>query len=307
LTRRIALPFLLLSTTCLLAPACALGTADSGDDGTNDPGDAAGARDTASPDTSSPGFGRPDAVADAPGEAGEGLDAPTSDAWQPEDTGAPGDSGSDSEAADGADAEVDAGRDAGVHDAGVDAGAHDAGIDSGAPDAGIDTGSGCIAHGFSGTLVTFDLSSEPGNEATAPVTSTATGVTSSALGRAAAINPVNGNGSINGDNWGTGASADPTRYYTFTVTPASGCTLDVTSLTYDVRASSTGPANGDVATSVDSFGTHSAAFAGTSTGTASLGATSSGAIEIRVFGFGATSSAGTFRIENTLSLGGNLQ
>jgi hypothetical protein len=280
LTRRIALPFLLLSTTCLLAPACALGTADSGDDGTNDPGDAAGARDTASPDTSSPGFGRPDAVADAPGEAGQGLDAPTSDTWQPEDTGAPGDAGSDSEAADGADAEVDA---------------------------GIDTGSGCIAHGFSGTLVTFDLSSEPGNEATAPVTSTATGVTSSALGRAAAINPVNGNGSINGDNWGTGSSADPTRYYTFTVTPASGCTLDVTSLTYDVKASGTGPANGNVATSVDSFGTHSAAFAGTSTGTASLGATSSGAIEIRVFGFGATSSAGTFRIENTLSLGGNLQ
>lgn len=190
-------------------------------------------------------------------------------------------------------------------DASPDAGA-DAGTDAG-PDAGSDTGITCASHGYSGALVTFGLSGQPGSESSAPATSTAAGVSSSALARSPAITPVSGSGSINSSNWATGSAADATRYYTFTVTPASGCSVTLSSLALDVRASGTGPQDGDVATGVDGFATHSAPFAGTSTPTVSLSASGSGGIEVRIYGYGAGGSAGTLRIQNTMTLSGSIQ
>ena len=115
-------------------------------------------------------------------------------------------------------------------------------------------------------------------------------------------------GSINSSNWSTGSSADPTRYYTFTVTPAAGCTVTLTSVALDVTASGTGPAHGDVATSADTFGTHTTAFAGTSNTTVTLSSVSgTGAIEVRVYGYGATGSAGTLRISQTLTVSGTIE
>jgi hypothetical protein len=181
--------------------------------------------------------------------------------------------------------------------------------DTGAPDtAAPETGSStCVGHGFAGALVTFDLSSQTGSETSAAATSSATGVTGGALSRAAALTAESGSGSINSSGWGTTTSADATKYYTFTVTPASGCTVALTTLALDVKASSTGPASGNVATSADSFGVHSTTFAGTATPSVSLGVSSTSAIEIRVYGFGASSSSGTFRVENTLTLSGSIQ
>ena len=68
-----------------------------------------------------------------------------------------------------------------------------------------------------------------------------------------------------------------------------------------------GPATADVATSADSFAAHTTSFAGTATPSVTLaGATGSGPIEIRVYGYGASGSSGTFRIENTLTVSGSI-
>jgi len=190
-------------------------------------------------------------------------------------------------------------------------------MDAGPPDAGngddssmsSDTGSStCAAHGFSGALVTFDLSAQAGNETSAAPTAAANGATAGALSRSSALTAVSGTGSINASGWGTGSSADGTRYFTFSVTPAAGCTLSLTSLALDVKASTTGPSKGDVATSADGFAAHTASFVGTSApSVAFTGVSGTGAIEVRVYGYGATGTAGTLRVQNTMVLSGTLQ
>lgn len=166
---------------------------------------------------------------------------------------------------------------------------------------------GCPGHGTTGILATFDLSSQPGSETSAPATSSAPGVTAGAISRAAALSAVSGSGSINASGWGTGSSADSSRYYTFTLTPAAGCSMALTSLALDTQASATGPKNGDVATSADAFGAHGTSFSATGTTNVTLSVSSTpGAVEVRVYGYGASGTGGTFRIQNTMTVSGSL-
>jgi hypothetical protein len=278
-----------------------------------------------SPDDISPAFDAgPQGGDAAPRDGGDALDSAPFDSTTPgegasqQDTGAVGSEGGGDDGATDGSPEVDAApsdssapdvEDAGSPDAAPEAGADaspDAATDAG-PESGSDAGITCASHGYSGALVAFDLSAQPGSESSAPATSTAAGVSSTTLTRSSALNPASGGGSINASNWATGSTADATRYYTFTVTPASGCSVKLSSLALDVRASTTGPQSGDVATSVDAFAKHSASFAGTSTPTVSLSASGGGAIEVRIYGYGAGGSAGTFRIQNTMTLSGSIQ
>jgi hypothetical protein len=176
-----------------------------------------------------------------------------------------------------------------------------------APDVPV-SDSGCVGHGTTGALVTFDLSAQSGSETSAAATTSATGVTAgAALSRASGLTAVSGSGSINASGWPSGTSADAADYFTVTVTPAAGCSVTLTSVGLDVKASSTGPTKGDVATSADAFATHTTSFAGTATPTVTLtGVSSTGAIEVRVYGYGASGTTGTFRIENTVTLDGSI-
>jgi hypothetical protein len=158
-----------------------------------------------------------------------------------------------------------------------------------------------------GALVTINLSTQLGNEASVPVTSQATGVTGGALSRATTLTPVAGNGSINSSGWATTNVADPNRYYTFTVTPDPGCTLSLSTLAVSTQASPTGPVLGDVATSVDGFAAHTGVLAGTGTNSVSLTASAGAGIEIRIYGFQASASTGTYRLDKTLTLSGSIQ
>jgi hypothetical protein len=234
-------------------------------------------------------------------DARVGVDAPASHA----------DSGPGTESG----AQAEAGAESGTPDAGIasEAGAdvvEAASMETGGPDAGSDTGGAdtgvtCSAHGTTGVLATFALGGQPGNESTAPGSAVA-GVSVRPLSRASAITPVMGSGSINGSNWSTAASADAARYYSLAVTPAPGCAVTLSQIAIDVRASSTGPASVDVATNADGFAAHSASVAGTGVTTVSLSATGSGPIEIRVYGYGASGSAGTLRIQNTMTVSGSI-
>ena len=146
----------------------------------------------------------------------------------------------------------------------VDSAAPDtASADTGTPpsDTGVDSPpveSGACTTPFAGAIVTYDLSAEPGGEASAAAKSSAPGVTAGALTRSAGLTAVAGSGSINSSGWLFVES--PLLYYTLTVTAPAGCTLSLASLALDLKASSSGPAFGDVATSVDAFAAHRGTF-----------------------------------------------
>lgn len=182
--------------------------------------------------------------------------------------------------------------------------ASDGGTTSG-KDSGAGVGSGgCTA--FTGVLASFDFTGEPGDQSSTSPSTTASGIGAGNVTRSSSVTGVTGLDSMNSSGWGTGGSADSSKYYTFTITPDSKCTLDITSVSVDSKSSTSGPAKGAVATSDDSFGSKTQFTPGGS-GSVSVSVTgASGAIEIRVYGYSAGSASGTFRVQNTLSVTGSL-
>jgi hypothetical protein len=182
-----------------------------------------------------------------------------------------------------------------------------AGKDAATPDSGGGSdsgGSNCTA--YTGALAAYDFSGEPGDQTSTTASSAAAGVSAGDLTRSSALTPTTGTSSINSSNWTTSTTPDTTRYYTLTLTPENGCALDVTSLSVTTAASKTGPASASVATSDDSFAT-TVPFTVGSTDTPSLSVSgATGAVEIRLYGFSASSTAGTLRINSTLTVSGSL-
>ncbi|HTL35252.1 MAG TPA: hypothetical protein VL326_19120 [Kofleriaceae bacterium] len=166
--------------------------------------------------------------------------------------------------------------------------------------------SSSCAQAFTGVLATWTLTGQAGNQASTPVTSKANGITAGALARSAGLTATAGTNSINSSGWPTTSTADTTKYYTFTITPPSGCSLALSSAAIDVAHSSTGPALGAIATSADNY--QQQLSISTSTATAPSLVVSGGTtqLEIRVYGYMASSASGTMRLQNTLSLTGSL-
>lgn len=180
---------------------------------------------------------------------------------------------------------------------------NDASTPTPTPDSGTTNTSGCS---FTGTLATFDFSGEPGNQTSTPPSSTATDVSATDLSRATTLTPVSGSNSINSSAWASSTSIDKTRYYTFKLTPTAGCTLDVGSVAITTQSSSTGPTKGAIATSDDSFGTTTSVTSnGTATAQLSVSG-ASGAVEVRIYGYAASSASGTMRIGSKLTVSGAL-
>ena len=166
---------------------------------------------------------------------------------------------------------------------------------------------GTCANAFTGVLATYSFMGATGNQAQSPVTSTATGMIAGAITRSTGLTAVSGATSINSSNWPLTAQLDATKYYTLTITPPTGCTLSLTSAAIDGRASGTGPAMAAVATSADSFAA-TAAVSVTAASTPALSVmNATGAIEIRVYGYAATATGGTFRLQNALTVTGSLK
>ena len=188
-------------------------------------------------------------------------------------------------------------RNGGGDDASVDADRSDA---SHHPDG---SSSGCA--GFTGVLATWDFTGQAGSQAATSPTSLASGVTAGSVTRAVALTAVSGLNSINASGWPTTATLDLTKYFAFTLTPPSGCTLDVASLSIDVKSSGTGPSVGKVATSADNF--QATIVVSTSVPSApALAITNAAMLEVRVYGYTASSASGTMRIQNTLTATGSL-
>ncbi len=170
----------------------------------------------------------------------------------------------------------------------------------------LDAGSSSSACSFSGALATFDFTGEPGNQTSTPATSTAKDITAGAMTRSSALTAVSGLDSMNSSAWSTSSNIDATRYYTVTLTPSGGCTLDVTSVSITTKSSSTGPTQAALATSADKF-TNATQVAPNTTAAAKLSVSgATGAVEVRVYGFAASSASGTMRVDGTLTISGSL-
>lgn len=184
----------------------------------------------------------------------------------------------------------------------------DAAID---PDAGVPDGSMVVDSGslcpsvIKGTLATFDFTGALGTQASTPAKTMAPGITAGAISRAKLLLPAPGVNSLNSTNWSTGA-LDKTRYLTFTITPDPKCTLDITSVTLDTVSSKTGPVNGAIATDNDAFATTTTFVTGASSVVKLSVNGATKAVEVRVYGYTASSLAGTMRVQMTLTVTGAL-
>jgi len=158
---------------------------------------------------------------------------------------------------------------------------------------------------FTGALATWDLTGQPGTQATTAPASMASGVTAGALTRTATLTAVAATNAINGSNWPTAAAADTTKYFAFSLTPPLGCTISITSLAIDVKSSATGPATAVVATDADGFATKTPVST-TAASTPALAVDATTARQLRIYGYSATGSTGTMRIQNTLTITGSV-
>lgn len=159
---------------------------------------------------------------------------------------------------------------------------------------------------FTGVLATYSFAGAAGNQASSAATSTANGMIAGPLGRSATLTAVSGATSINSSNWATTAQLDATKYYALTLTPPTGCTLALTSASIDAKASSTGPTTAALATNADNFVTTIAlSTSAPSAPTLAINGTTT-AVEIRIYGYAASSTSGTLRLQNTLTISGSL-
>lgn len=158
---------------------------------------------------------------------------------------------------------------------------------------------------FSGIIATWSFTGDAGGQPATSAASSAPGFTAGAIQRATSLTATSGANSINSSNWSTAALRDDTKYYTLTITPPTGCALDLTSAAIDARSSGTGPTKASIATSADSYGPGQTVST-TAASTPALTVTNQTAtVEVRVYGWTASGTAGTMRLQNTLTLTGS--
>jgi hypothetical protein len=175
-----------------------------------------------------------------------------------------------------------------------------------APAVMIDAPAASCATPFTGVLATWSFSGQSGEQTSTAASATATGVTAGAIERSSDLTPTSGSNSINSSGWSESGSRSSSLYYTFTVTPAAGCELDVTGMAIEAHSSASGPESAEVATSADTFASNVTISTSTSSSPTLSVSDSTAAVELRVYGYNASSDEGTMRIETTLTVSGAL-
>ncbi len=158
-----------------------------------------------------------------------------------------------------------------------------------------------------GSLVSYDPTGQPGDQASQAATPGINGganITFSSLTRGS-VSANAGSNSFNSNFWSLGstfASAQTGNdYIEFTITPSGGFQFSIATFRIRNRRSTTGPSNVSLRSSLDGFSTDVRAWSPT-TADATETFTPSGltnvtsAVTFRIFGWNATSDAGTFRI-----------
>ena len=184
--------------------------------------------------------------------------------------------------------------------------AHDA-TDGNAPPIDTPIGGNCTMP-KTGTLATWVFTGQPGDQAATPVMTTAPGVVATDVTRAPALTAIAAMNSINASNWPMPAQVDATAYFTFAITPPAGCVLDIASVSINALASGTGPTAAVIAASPDNFA-HTAPVSTTAPSTPAITTVTAvtAKAELRVYGYSASSAAGTLRLQTTLSIVGTIR
>ena len=126
-------------------------------------------------------------------------------------------------------------------------------------------------------------------------------ITASGIGRGSGITGSNTNNRYNASQWTTAAVIDLNDYFEFTLTPNTGISIGFTSFVYTGQASASGPVNFAFRSSLDGYTTDigTATAAGTTIGlSAAAYQNIAAAITFRFYGWAATTSAGTFSIND---------
>ena len=127
------------------------------------------------------------------------------------------------------------------------------------------------------------------------------------------ITSTSSSGNFRGNQWPAANALDESKRIEFTVTPDAGFALSLTSLTYGVGSSNTGPATYEWRSSVDNFAapigssfSKTSAPAGSSLnlGTAFSNVTS--AVTFRLFGYSASGASGTGGLAGDLVINGTV-
>ena len=143
-----------------------------------------------------------------------------------------------------------------------------------------------------------------------PSATAASNASATALSRGSGLGTGSG-ASFNSNNWTTTSTAGDAitnnDYIEWTITANSGYTVNVTSIEIDYDRSGSGPSKVFIRTSSDSYGSDifsdaSVSSSGEENTISSLNLTSAngGAITFRLYGYGASSTGGTFDIEDDL-------
>jgi hypothetical protein len=110
-------------------------------------------------------------------------------------------------------------------------------------------------------------------------------------------NPTTGS-AISGTGWNV---TDGSKYWEFTVTANAGFNIDLSSLTFDDQKSSTGPTGWTVTvngTTVASGQTTHSPFGGNTISLTGIPFQDLAAADVKIYGFGASGSGGTWRVDN---------
>ncbi|MCK6692177.1 MAG: hypothetical protein L6Q97_08760, partial [Thermoanaerobaculia bacterium] len=176
----------------------------------------------------------------------------------------------------------------------------------------------CLQVAAIAQIEAWELSPQPGNQASSNATTTAAGISAGVLGRGAGLTPQAGAGSINASGWFS--SSTPTTladaianndYYEFTLPVQSGYLASVTGVGVIVRSSSTGPNTATLRSSADGFSANLGTIPITTASVLnniSVNLTNlSGTITFRLYGYGGAAnpgsnpaSGGTFRIGSSV-------
>jgi hypothetical protein len=162
-----------------------------------------------------------------------------------------------------------------------------------------------IAFQLQAQLVTFTFTGASGNEVSFAPDQPLLGAAVSPMMRGPGLTLASGADTFNASAWSTGAR-DANDYFTFSLTPDPGMRMTLTGLALDERRSLTGIREWCVRSNLDGFGTDLSLFAVPDNAETRLGQTTllgsafanlTGTVEFRLYGYGAETTAGTWRMD----------
>ncbi|MBD1844067.1 hypothetical protein H6F89_11775 [Cyanobacteria bacterium FACHB-63] len=143
-----------------------------------------------------------------------------------------------------------------------------------------------------------------------------TGITPASASSPTGFNAGNPGRAINYQAWGTTSTIDLGKFYSFDITPNSGRSMSLNTLTFDAqRSGTTGPQTIEVRSSLDNYATGLPFTLPTATTTATANGTFTGytvslsspsfqnltnPVIFRIYGYGATAAGGTLRLDDVI-------